>query len=99
MYSKRVLKEMHDEIEHQIWAMPNNYTSLDFYSALARNHPQKYEALIHSYMKRGHDRPHAIQILNAQLMHTVNDCFSQLTRKVATIDNPKGGDMSQWVRL
>jgi hypothetical protein len=98
MYSRRILAEMHDEIEEQIQAMPDNYTSLEFYTSLERNHPHKYGTLIRSYMGRGHDRAHARQILHAQLMHTVNDRFSHLTRKVATIGNPKGGGMSQWVR-
>jgi hypothetical protein len=45
------------------------------------------------------DRPHAIQIVHSQLMHTVNDRFARLTQKVRTIPNPKGGDMSEWRRL
>jgi hypothetical protein len=97
VYNRRILAEMQDEIAEQIQAMPNNYTSLDFYTALRINHPHKYEAFILSYMRRGHDRPHAIQIFHSQLMHTVSHSFSRLTRKVATIGNPKGGEMSQWV--
>jgi hypothetical protein len=99
VYSQRILAEMHDEIVESIQAMPNHYTSLEFYSSLARNHPRKREILIDSYMEKGHDRPHAIQIFHQQLMHTVSDRFSHLTRKVATIGNPKGGEMSRWVRL
>jgi hypothetical protein len=99
VYSRRIHAEMQDEIVEQIQAMANNYTSLEFYTALEINHPQRCEALILSYMQRGHDRPHATQIFHSQLMHTVSHSFSQLTRKVATIGNPKGGDMSQWVRL
>jgi hypothetical protein len=31
-------------------------------------------------------------------MHTVNDRFHDLTPKVRTIRNPKGGEMSEWTR-
>jgi hypothetical protein len=43
--------------------------------------------------------PHAIQIVNSQLMHTVNDRFHHLARKIRTIVNPKGGDMSEWTKV
>ena len=99
MYNRLILAELHSEIEEQIRAMPNQFTSEEFYTSLARNNPRKYERLIARYVRRGHDRAHATQVLHAQLMHTVRDRFSHLTRKVATIDNPKGGDMSQWVRI
>jgi hypothetical protein len=99
MYSKRVLDYMRDEIEQQIQAMPNTFSSADFYVALQNNYPVKYEDLVSSYIDPVTDHRHAIQKMHAQLMHTVNACFSQLTRKVATVANPKGGDMSQWERL
>jgi hypothetical protein len=98
-YSKRVLDELGTEMERQIRAMPREYTSTDFYTALERNHAQKYENLVRSYMSHVVDRPHAIQKMHTQLMQTVNTCFSQLTRKMATISNPRGGNMSRWVRL
>jgi hypothetical protein len=98
MYNKQFLALAANQIEAQIRLMPRNYTSRDFYTAFERNHPKPYRAMICSYAGR-HDLPHATQIAHTQLMHTVNHCFHHLTRKVRTIPNPKGGDMSEWVRL
>ena len=78
--------------------MPRNYTSFDFCTEFERSHRQVREAFIDIYMKIRHDRPHAIQIVHAQLMHTVNDRFHHLTHKVRTIPNPHGGNMSDWIR-
>jgi hypothetical protein len=99
MYNRELLQAGGTQIEAQIYEMPRNYTSVDFYSAFERNHSHQYETFIRIYTQRGHDRPHAIQLVNSQLMHTVNDRFSHLTRKVRTVPNPKGGNMSEWVRL
>jgi len=99
MYNRQFLELGHAEIEGQIRTMPENYTSFDFYSGFERNYPLLYEDFICIYTDRHHDRPHAMQIVHAQLMHTVNDRFHHLTRKVRTVPNPKGGDMSQWVRV
>jgi hypothetical protein len=79
--------------------MPVHFTSAEFYELFAENHSAKYEELIHIYTARNHDRPHAIQIVNSQLMHTVNDRFHHLARKIRTIVNPKGGDMSEWAKV
>jgi hypothetical protein len=98
MYNQQMLDLAGDDIENQIAAMPLNYTSLDFCDAFAANYPTQYEEFIRLFTARGHDRPHAIQLAHTQLMHTVNDRFQHLTRKVQTISNPKGGDMSAWVR-
>jgi hypothetical protein len=99
MYNRKFLEDGHDEIEAQILAMPGNYVSLDFCTGFEENHPQLRENFIRFYMSRGHSRPHAIQIVHSQLMHTVNDRFHHLTRKIRTVPNPRGGDMSEWVRL
>src|SRR6266481_5555691 len=99
MYNKCILGLAHEEIETQIRTMPQSYTSRDFYTSFENNHRQKYEDLIRIYTDRRHDRPHAVQILHSQLMHTVNECFSSLTRKVRTVSNPKGGEMSLWVKM
>ena len=98
MYNRQFLQLGHNEIEATILAMPRNYTSFDFCLEFERNHWQTREAFIEIYMHRRHDRRHAIQIVHSQLMHTVNKCFHHLTRKVRTIPNPNGGDMSDWVR-
>ena len=99
MYNQRMLNVAAQEIEAQIHAMFRNYTSLEFCAGFERNHLAHYEDFVGFYMARGKDRPHAIQIVHSQLMHTVNDRFHQLTRKVQTIPNPKGGNMSAWERL
>jgi hypothetical protein len=98
MYNEQFLTIASTEIEAQIRTMPAHFTSNEFYERFARNYSAKYEELILLYMARNHDRPHAIQIVNSQLMHTVNDRFHHLARKVRTIANPKGGDMSEWTR-
>jgi len=90
MYNQQILDLARGEIEQQIQSMPAQFTSFDFYTAFAANHSRIYT--------QRHDRPHAIQILHSQLMHTVNDRFSHLVRKTHTIANPKGGDMSAWVK-
>ena len=101
MYNRQFLELAHDEIEAQIRQMPDHYTSFDFYTGFEGNHPQLYEDFIRIYMDRNStlDRPHAVQIVHTQLMHTVNDRFHQMTRKVRTVRNPKGGQMSEWTRV
>ena len=89
----------HDEIEAQIGNMPERYVSCEFCNDFEANYPQLRRDFIRIYTDRGHDLPHAIQIVHSQLMHTVNDRFHHLTRKVRTVRNPKGGDMSEWVRF
>jgi hypothetical protein len=98
MYNRRMLNLAANEIETQIRAMQPNFTSLDYYRGFEQNYSAHYEDFVRHYLGRGKDRPHAIQIVHSQLMHTVNDRFHQLTRKVQTIPNPKGGDMSAWER-
>lgn len=101
MYNRQFLELAQDEIEAQIRQMPENYTSLDFYTGFERNYAQLYEDFIRIYTDRNNtlDRPHAVQIVHTQLMHTVNDRFHHLTRKVRTVRNPKGGEMSEWTRV
>jgi histidinol phosphatase-like PHP family hydrolase len=48
VYIRRIHSEMQEEIVEQIQAMPNNYTSLEFYTGLEISHPHKCEALIRS---------------------------------------------------
>jgi hypothetical protein len=101
MYNARFLQLGYDEIERQILDMPlgpHNYTSDDYLSRFSISNPQLYQDFIDMYTKRHHTRPHALQIVHSQLMHTVSECFPHLTHKVRTIPNPKGGDMSLWVR-
>jgi hypothetical protein len=98
MYNRQFLLLAQNEIEAQILAMPRDYTSFDYYTNFASNHGARYEEFVRIYTARNHDRPHAIQIVNSQLMLTVNNCFHHLTHKVRTVANPKGGDMSAWVR-
>jgi hypothetical protein len=99
MHNRKFLELGRDEIEAQIRTMPRHYVSIDFCIGFESNYPQLRENFIHIYTNRGHDRPHAIQIVHAQLMHTVNDRFHHLTGKVRTVPNPKGGEMSEWVRF
>jgi hypothetical protein len=99
MYNQRMLDLAADEIRNQITAMSRDYTSLDFCTAFKRTYSAYYEEFIRFYTARGHSRPHAIQVVHSQLMHTVNSRFYHLTRKVRTIPNPKGGEMSAWVRV
>jgi hypothetical protein len=99
MYNRQFLDLGSDEIEAQIGSMPEHYVSRDFCNGFETNYPQLREDFIRIYTDRRHDRPHAIQIVHSQLMHTVNDRFHHLTRKVRTVPNPKGGDMSEWVRF
>jgi hypothetical protein len=99
MYNRQFLELGHDEIEAQILAMPRNYVSEDFCTAFEENNPQLNESFIQIYTARLHSRPRATQIAHSQLMHTVNDRFRHLTQKVRTVPNPKGGDMSEWIRL
>jgi hypothetical protein len=99
MYNRMFLDRAHDQIASQIAAMPSRYFSNAFYATFEANHGTLYDEFVGYYMGKGHDRPHAIQIVNQQLMHTVNACFSHLTRKIRTVPNPKGGDMSEWERL
>jgi hypothetical protein len=101
MKNRQFLELAQDEIEAQIRQMPETYTSRDFYKGFEANYPQLYEDFIHIYMDRNGtlDRPHAVQIVHTQLMHTVNDRFHHLTRKARTIRNPKGGKMSEWARV
>lgn len=99
MFNQRFLDLGRDEIDTQILAMPRGFASDAFCAAFESNHPQLYEDFLRIYLARGHSRPHAIQIVNAQLMHRVNDRFSDKARKVRTVPNPKGGDMSEWVRV
>src|SRR5260370_38674205 len=98
MYNRQFLQLGKDDIEEQILAMPRTYTSLDYYTDFELNHGQRYEQFVRIYTARNHDRPHAKQIVNSQLMHTVNYCFQNLTHKIRTVQNPKAGDMSEWVR-
>ncbi len=98
MYNKQFLAIASTEIEAQIRAMPAHFASNEFYERFAQNHSAKYKKLIHLYTARNHDQSHAIQIVNSQLMHTVNDRFHHLARKIRTIANPKGGDMSEWTK-
>lgn len=99
MYNQQMLDLAAAEIETQIRAMPRNYTSLDFCTEFKKNYPQRYDEFVRLFTAKGHDEPHAIQLAHSQLMHTVNDRFQHLTRKVQTIPNPKGGDMSAWERV
>ena len=78
--------------------MPQTFTSSDFCEVFQENHSRQYEAFLEIYARRHHDRAHAVQIVHSQLMHTVNDRFSHLARKVRTLPNPKGGAMSEWRR-
>jgi hypothetical protein len=87
-----------EAIETTIRNMPRTYTSEDFTTVFGNNHPALYDSFVQIYLDRP-DQPHAIQIVHSQLMDTVNDRFLRLTRKVRTIPNPEGGDMSEWVLL
>jgi hypothetical protein len=97
MYNRKMM-EYRDQIEAVILAMRPTYDSPDYYTAFERDNRQIYNGFVSGYEGRGHTRPHAVQIVNSQLMHTVNHCFPELTHKVSTIPNPKGGDMSEWIR-
>jgi hypothetical protein len=101
MYNRQFMEVGRDEIAAQIREMPATFTSLDFYTRFQSNYPQVYEDFVRIYTSRdtGLDRPHAIQIVHTQLMHTVNDRFHNLARKVRTVPNPKGGEMSEWTRV
>jgi hypothetical protein len=99
MYNQQMLDLATVEIEAQIAAMASTYTSAEFYTEFALHYSGIYSQFIRSFTAREHDESHAIQLVNSQLMHTVNDKFSHLTRKVKTIPNPKGGDMSEWIKL
>jgi hypothetical protein len=99
VYNEYFLTIASSEIEAQISAMPEQFDSREFYEGFAENYSTKYEELISLYTARGHDLPHAIQIVNSQLMHTVNDRFHHLAHKVRTVTNPKGGDMSEWTKV
>ena len=98
MYNRKFMELGQEAIEATIQAMPQTYTSEDFCSVFASNHSDTYESFVRMFQDRN-DRPHAIQIVHSQLMHTVSDRFARLTQKVRTIPNPKGGDMSEWRRL
>lgn len=98
MYNRKMLQIGGTQIEAQIRLMPSNYFSVDFITAFERNHSQQYDSFVQLYRVGDCDLPHAKQTVNSQLMHTVNDRFSHLTRKVRTVPNPKGGNMSEWVR-
>ena len=98
MYNKRILEIAGTEIEGLLQSMPTRFGSDSFYLPFAYHHPRKYETIVQSYVTRGHDRAHAIQIAHSQLMHTVNDKFDHLVKKIADCPNPKGGRMSRWVR-
>jgi hypothetical protein len=99
MFNRGFLDRAAGQIDRQIRAMPSPYTSVQFYSAFQSVYPTIYGDFIRVYTRRGHDRAHATKIVNAQLMHTVQHCFHSLTTKVQTVANPKGGDMSEWVRF
>jgi len=99
MYNGQFLELGGEKIEQQILAMPESFNSMDFYSQFEQNYPKLYDQFILMYMSKGHDRPHAVQIVHTQLMHTVNDRYHHLARKVRTIPNPKGGQMSEWSRV
>jgi hypothetical protein len=99
MYSNRILEVASTEIEEQLQSMPRRFRSDDFYSAFKSNYPRQYETIIRMYVARGHDRPHAIQIAHSQLMHTVNNQFDHLVRKISDCPNPKGGRMSLWASV
>jgi hypothetical protein len=98
MYNRRMLTLAGGEIEMQIQAMPRYYTSHDFCTAFEEKYSVHYQDFVRYYTAKGKDRAHAIQIVHSQLMHTVNNRFRHLTRKLRTIPNPKGGDMSAWER-
>ena len=99
MYNKRFLDLAAVEIEAQVLLMPRSYTSFDYYTNFERNYRGLYEQFVRIYTDRQHDRAHAIKIVHSQLMHTINHCFQHFTRKVRTVHNPKGGDMSEWARV
>ena len=99
MYNKRILEVAHTAIEEQLQGMPMRFDSNRFYLAFALHHAREYEAIVETYVTRGHDRAHAVQITHSQLMHTVNNKFDHLARKTADCPNPKGGRMSLWVRV
>ena len=98
MYNRRFLDLADAEIAAQIRSMPPSFTSERFCQGFAERFPEKWERFVSLYTARSHDRPHAIQIVHAQLMHTVQSRFAHLTRKTRTVPNRKGGDMSEWVR-
>ena len=101
MYNQQFFNFGREQIETQIREMPSTFTSTEFLSRFEASFPAIYEDFIRIYMSWDDalDRPHAIQIVHSQLMHTVNDRFHSLARKVQTIRNPKGGDMSEWTRV
>jgi hypothetical protein len=99
MYNEQFLAIASSEIEAQIRSMPNRFDSREFYDQFPANYRAKYEELVRLYTARGHDEPHASQIVNSQLMQTVNDRFHHLARKVKTVANPKGGDMREWAKV
>ena len=89
------------ELRDQILAMPSQFDSVLFCDAFKANHKQEYEWLVQRYMKsaRKWDRPHAEQIANREMTHTVRNKFADLVVKVGEDRNPHGGIMSLWRRL
>lgn len=98
-HNKVLLRLAQSELEETILRMPPRFTSLQFYGLFASEFQNRYETFLRIYTRRGHDRPHAIQIANREMMHTVKNCFDHLVGKIGDCPNPKGGVMSNWHRI
>ena len=98
-YNKVLLSLAQSEIENVILRMPPRFASLQFYDLFVSAFRDRYETFLRIYTRRGHDRPHAIQIANREMMHTVKNCFPHLVRKIGDCPNPKGGVISNWHRI
>jgi hypothetical protein len=96
-YSKFIMERGAEAIENVILSMPTTFTSFHFLGSFVSRFPHLHEGFVRHYMG-GRDVPHARQIANIQLMHTVRNKFGHLVEKTGDTPNPNGGDMSTWCR-
>jgi hypothetical protein len=98
-YNKAFFQLAEVEMHTQLLALPTDFNSVQFCNEFSRNHNQEYLWLVKRFMTRGYDRPHAVQIANREITHTLKNKFPDLVEKIGEAPNHyHGGTMSLWRR-
>ena len=86
-YNKAFFQLAEAEMQTQLLALPTDFNSVQFCNEFSRNHNQEYEWLVKRFMTRGYDRPHAVQIANREITHTLKNKFPDLVEKIGEAPN------------
>jgi hypothetical protein len=97
-YNRAVLELAGSDMHRQLLLMPRRFTSREYLDGLIGLAPATYDAIVNRYMPKW-PRPHAEQIANREITHTLRNKFSNMVRKVGDCHNPKGGIQSEWDRI